>query len=179
MRKVVQFKRPGPWGHSGIPPRKKSGYKKLWRLPGLSPLPIMLVLSGIFLAYFYQSKQPVGETTSVSFGMCGHGNWYNCVVDGDTFYLQGQSIRIADIDAPETHPSRCAHEADLGNKATNRLYDLLNAGPFEMKSLLTRDRDKYGRKLRVIVRDGHSLGGTLVSEGLARQWTGHRLPWCS
>jgi endonuclease YncB( thermonuclease family) len=153
----------------------------------------MLVISGLFLTYLYHAKHQAGdtgnifadatdnsgETTTISFGMCGGGGWNNCVADGDTFYLNGQPVRIADIDAPETHPSRCAYEADLGARATSRLYDLLNAGPFEMKSLLTRDVDKYGRKLRIITRDGQSLGDTLVSEGLARQWTGHRRPWCS
>ena len=42
-----------------------------------------------------------------------------------------------------------------------------------------QDEDRYGRKLRVVVRDGWSLGETLVSEGLARRWTGRRLPWCA
>ena len=49
-----------------------------------------------------------------SFAMCGRPPHYNCVIDGDTFYLQNQSVRIADIDAPETHRSRCASEAALG-----------------------------------------------------------------
>ena len=33
-----------------------------------------------------------------------------------------------------------------------------------------RDEDRYGRKLRVVVRNGRSLGDQLVSEGLARTW---------
>jgi endonuclease YncB( thermonuclease family) len=99
------------------------------------------------------------------------------VIDGDTFYLQKQSIRIADIDAPETHPPRCAREAALGEAATRRLGALLNAGPFEMQAG-ARDEDRYGRKLRTLLRDGQSLGGILVTEGLARRWTGSRQPWC-
>lgn len=31
----------------------------------------------------------------------------------------------------------------------------------------SRDEDRYGRKLRVLVRNGRSLGDILVSEGLA------------
>jgi micrococcal nuclease len=100
----------------------------------------------------------------------------NCVVDGDTFYLAGRKVRIADIDAPETHPSRCPTEAALGSRATSRLLTLLNAGPFELAG---HGRDRYGRDLRTVVRDGRSLGGILVAEGLARPWTGHRLPWCA
>jgi endonuclease YncB( thermonuclease family) len=41
-----------------------------------------------------------------------------------------------------------------------------------------RDADRYGRKLRVLVRGGQSLGEQLVQEGLARSWDGARHPWC-
>src|SRR6185503_7600087 len=102
----------------------------------------------------------------------------NCVIDGDTFAFEGKRIRIADIDTPETNPARCAYEAQLGARATHRLQELLNAGPFQLENSGNRDEDQYGRKLRVVVRNGHSLGNVLVSEGLAREWTGRRLPWC-
>lgn len=91
--------------------------------------------------------------------------------------MDGVKIRVADIDAPETHPSRCAYEADVGNRATNRLRELLNEGPIELREL-DRDEDRYGRKLRVVTRNGSSLGDQLVSEGLARTWSGRREPWC-
>jgi len=111
------------------------------------------------------------------FWLCFTGGGWNCVVDGDTFWDEGVDIRIADIDAPETHPPRCASEADLGNRATLRMQELLNAGPFTLQSI-DRDVDQYGRKLRIVVRDGRSLGIRLVDEGLARRWTGRRGPWC-
>jgi endonuclease YncB( thermonuclease family) len=101
----------------------------------------------------------------------------NCVVDGDTFHMDGATVRISDIDAPETHPPRCAREADLGDRATTRLSQLLSAGPFQLVRH-DRDRDKYGRQLRVVIRDGRSIGRMLVGEGLARPWTGKRRPWC-
>ena len=41
-----------------------------------------------------------------------------------------------------------------------------------------RDRDRYGRLLRIVTRDGNSLGMTLVAEGHARAWDGARRPWC-
>jgi endonuclease YncB( thermonuclease family) len=101
----------------------------------------------------------------------------NCVIDGDTFYFRGTTIRISDIDAPETHPPRCAYEADLGDRATRRLSQLLSAGAFQLVRT-DRDVDKYGRRLRVVIRNGHSIGKTLVAEGLARTWSGKRRPWC-
>ncbi|WP_454858520.1 thermonuclease family protein [Rhizobium binxianense] len=92
--------------------------------------------------------------------------------------MDGVKIRVADIDAPETHPPRCEREARLGARATNRLLQLLNHGPFELRAWPGRDEDQYGRKLRVVIRHGRSLGDILVAEGIARTWTGRRLPWC-
>src|SRR3546814_17436576 len=63
-------------------------------------------------------------------------------------------------------------------KATHRLRDLLNEGAFEVRPIGNRDEDRFGRKLRVVVRGGRSLGDQLVSEGLARNWTGRRETWC-
>ena len=117
------------------------------------------------------------EAVAQNFLLCARPPHANCVIDGDTFYFREQSIRIADIDAPETHPPRCEREAQLGAAATSRLSDLLNAGPFKMQAG-ARDEDRYGRKLRTLVRDGKSVGGILVTEGLARRWTGSRQPWC-
>jgi len=119
-----------------------------------------------------------GNMVSARFGMCGSGGGRNCVVDGDTFRHRGEKIRIADIDTPELNPSRCAAEEELGLAAKNRLRDLLNAGPFSLEPIQGRDGDDYGRKLRVVVRDGRSIGDQLVAEGLARTWTGRREPWC-
>lgn len=109
--------------------------------------------------------------------VCSDRTRDNCVVDGDTFHMDGSTIRISDIDAPETHPPRCAREADLGDRATRRLSQLLSAGSFQLVRA-DRDLDKYGRQLRVVIRDGRSIGRMLVAEGLARRWNGKRRPWC-
>lgn len=116
--------------------------------------------------------------TSTHFSLCHTGGGIDCVVDGDTFWLSGQRIRIADIDTPETHPSRCEAEARVGKAATLRLQALLNAGPITLIPI-DRDTDRYGRKLRIVERDGGSLGGVLVGEGLARWYAGgRRAEWC-
>jgi len=125
-------------------------------------------------------QQPKGlfqQASSPQFAICGRVR-RTCVVDGDTFWLDGTKIRIADIDTPEIGQPRCDYEYELGMRATRRLVDLLNAGPFELRTIGNRDEDQYGRKLRVVTRNGRSLGDQLVSEGLARTWTGRREPWC-
>ena len=103
---------------------------------------------------------------------------FACVVDGDTLWIEGAKIRIADIDAPEISEPKCATELALGNRAIDRLIELVSQGSFKLRAWPGRDEDKYGRKLRVLIRDGRSLGDILVSEGLARTWTGRRQPWC-
>ncbi len=116
---------------------------------------------------------------SLTFGECGSASQAACVVDGDTFWLDGMKVRIADIDTPELSPPRCDHERDLGLKAKARLRELLSAGPFTLVRG-TRDEDRYGRKLRVVrAEGGTSLGAILIQEGLARLWDGSRHPWCS
>ncbi|QQN74605.1 thermonuclease family protein [Croceicoccus sp. YJ47] len=111
------------------------------------------------------------------FVMCDGPARTNCVVDGDTFWMDGDKIRIADINTPETSTPECDAELALGEQATLRLQELLNAGPFSL-ARIDRDTDMYGRKLRIVERGGTSLGIILVREGLAEEWQGHRSGWC-
>jgi micrococcal nuclease len=116
--------------------------------------------------------------TLAAIALCGSGPRFTCVVDGDTFWLNGEKIRIADINAPETHEAGCAAEQALGNRAALRLVSLLRVGPFELE-VRGRATDRYGRALRVVTRHGHSLGEQLVKEGLAEPWRGKRSDWCT
>jgi micrococcal nuclease len=76
-----------------------------------------------------------------TFTLCARANQPNCVIDGDTIRYQGVRIRLADIDAPETRDPKCPAERELGRRATLRLLDLMNAGPFELVSI-DRDEDR-------------------------------------
>jgi endonuclease YncB( thermonuclease family) len=125
----------------------------------------------------FGSHAASGEGTRANFSLCFTGGGTNCVVDGDTIWLQGRKIRIADIDAPETHQPRCASEKQLGDRATLRLQQLMNSGTVTLRPV-ERDRDRYGRYLRLVLVNGVSVGDMLVSEHLARWYAGHRRPWC-
>jgi endonuclease YncB( thermonuclease family) len=111
------------------------------------------------------------------FRLCAERRHANCVIDGDTIRYGGVKIRLADIDTPEVFSPKCPDEASLGRQATGRLQELLNAGPVGLMPI-ERDADRYGRKLRVVTRNGRSLGDILVAEGLARRWDGRRRSWC-
>lgn len=114
---------------------------------------------------------------ALRFGHCHVGGGINCVVDGDTFYLAGQKVRIAGIDAPETHDYRCASELRLGRRATQTLHALLNSGAVTMTSI-DRDRDSYGRLLRNVAVDGQDVGQAMIAAGVAREYQRGRRGWC-
>jgi len=147
-----------------------------------------LVIAGVAMwALHLQEGSPFTALTSrvatseqivaVTFSICGAGRRTDCVIDGDTFWVRGEIIRIADIDAPELSPPRCQRKADIGEAAKRRLHTLLNAGPVTLAAG-ARDQDQYGRKLRTVSRDGRSIGDMLIAEGLARRWNGPRQSWC-
>ena len=154
--------------------RKRSGWARF--------VPLWAGAALIGTAYgvgWFGSLATSAATTPVraSFGYCHTGGGTNCVVDGDTLWLGGEKIRVADIDAPETHPARCAEEQALGDRASRRLQQLLNTGAVSLVAI-DRNRDRYGRKLRIVLVDGRNVGDRLVDEGLARPYAGGRRPWC-
>ena len=141
-----------------------------------------MLAASLFAAHLlgFDLFQPTRGThvAPVRFALCSRANRTNCVVDGDTIHYQGVKIRIEDIDTPETHGPKCESERARGMRATYRLLELVNAGPFEIVQRGRRDTDKYGRKLRTLERNGRSFGDILVAEGLARRWDGARHGWC-
>ena len=96
-----------------------------------------------------------------------------CVHDGDSIVLEKERIRIADIDTPELN-GKCAYESRLAIRSRNRLAQLLGDG-FKVHR---EGKDRYGRTLAIITVNGRSVGDMLVSEGLARTWSGRREQWC-
>jgi endonuclease YncB( thermonuclease family) len=89
------------------------------------------------------------------------------IVDGDTFSLAGEKIRLVGIDAPESFNSRCERELVLGLKAKQRLRQLLDEGSIE----LDRDgKDRYGRTLARVLVEGSDIGAVMVHEGFALRY---------
>jgi micrococcal nuclease len=109
-------------------------------------------------------------------GNSGRVAW---VTDGDTFRLEsGERIRIARIDAPETHrdQAKCAGEIALGLRAKDRAKVLL-AG---RDVTFYRVGRSYNRTVATVVVDGRDLGTELVRIGVAKWWP-HGRPkpiWC-
>lgn len=158
--------------------RRKPRTAKVWAF-GTSVAAMMMTVTGALTPSVDESHAVNGHLIADRhFSVCASGKRVTCVVDGDTLWLDGVKIRIADIDAPEASAPGCDEEAELGRRATLRLVALLNDGPFEVRSGGLRDEDLYGRKLRRLLRNGESLGAQLVADGLARDWSGRRGSWC-
>ena len=99
------------------------------------------------------------------------------VIDGDTFDVGGERIRIAGIDAPETHPSRCSDEARLGLAATQKLAGLLRGGTLWISGEKT---DRFRRSVRTVRVNGEDIADAMIGSGLARNYDGkQRQGWCS
>ncbi|KQU98917.1 hypothetical protein [Devosia sp. Root105] len=94
-----------------------------------------------------------------------------CVWSGDSFYLRGKVIRLADAVTPERYTSECPKASQLSWSSALRLRDLLNAGTFEIG-------DADGSALALVSRDGQSLGAQLITEGLAQARTPASPDWC-
>lgn len=169
------------------PPRRR-------RWPRLLPILIGLALGVGAGAYFWpellsgphRASHPADHPAASAqdreearFAHCSGHLRRTCIVDGDTFWYEGKKIRVADINTPETSEPACAQEAQLGARATARMTELLNEGPFSLEPWTDgRDTDRYGRELRIVTRGGQSLGEVLVAEGLAERWQGYRRDWC-
>ncbi|KPH60655.1 thermonuclease family protein [Novosphingobium sp. ST904] len=159
-----------------------------WSLTPIGFVLPLAALAGLYYWHGHRSAAPglgetpfstAADTETGQFARCSGPVRRTCVVDGDTFWYEGEKIRIADINTPETSKPECAEEARLGAIATKRLTALLNEGPFSLQPGGDgRDKDRYGRALRVVTRQGRSLGAALVDEGLAEQWQGYRRDWC-
>lgn len=128
-----------------------------------------------------QAVVPAGEaeTDAFSFGFCAGRSGDNCVIDGDSFVLNGETVRLAGIDTAEIGNPQCEEELELAKAAETRLHQLLNSGPVTLKSVGSQDRDRYGRLLRDAVVNGRSVSDQLLAEGLAHEWRGRKESWCA
>ncbi len=109
------------------------------------------------------------------------------VLDGDTFSAAVNiapdiaitvRVRLINVDTPEMNGA-CDDEIRRANIAKDRLAELLPVGT--VVDLQNIKDDKYLGRIdaNVIMADGRDVGKVLVSEGLARVYSGgKRMSWC-
>lgn len=125
---------------------------------------LLIILAGLFAAL-----------PAAAIELCGSGARVTCVVDGDTVWIEGEKIRIEDIDTPENN-GRCVEERRIAVEAAGMLTDLLNQGNPQIER---SGKDRYGRTLARILVGGQSVSDQLIAAGLAKVWEGHKSSWCN
>lgn len=111
------------------------------------------------------------------------------VADGDTVEFNAPwllpelgnhiSVRIFGIDTPEkTAYAKCPTERAFGLKASEYTKKLIKEA--KVIEVSVKGFDKYGgRILGNIYVDGKSIGDLLISNGLAKPYSGNKKPdWC-
>lgn len=153
-------------------------YSGLIPAPRLAPATILADAASLIDFSTTGSISSRAEPIHATFSICASATRINCVVDGDTFWYEGVKYRISDINTPEISQPACERERQLGHQAQVALLETLNGTGLTLEQQERRDTDKYGRKLRVVMQDGQSIGDTLIAQGLAHRWEGHKLSWC-
>jgi endonuclease YncB( thermonuclease family) len=108
---------------------------------------------------------------------CEGGAHRNCVVDGDTIWINGAKIRLANVDAPETD-ARCANEERLAGEARRTLSRLVSGQPIVIHA---QGRDRQGRLLARLSTPRGDVGERLIGWEIAVPWQRNSAaanPWC-
>lgn len=94
------------------------------------------------------------------------------VVDGDTFVLAGERIRIANIEAPALQAAGCKAENQLGERAKRQLESLLVTGFITVNRgdpATGRLKGPDGDTLATVSIDGADVGEMMIEAGAARK----------
>jgi endonuclease YncB( thermonuclease family) len=117
------------------------------------------------------------------------------VVDGDTIAVYGTqpNVRLVGFNAPETWHAACEAERQLGEKAAQRLRDLIKAGNLDFVYIAcscppgTQGTPvcNYSRDCSTLRSGGRDVGAILIEERLAMPFVCGKTscpktprPWC-
>jgi micrococcal nuclease len=120
----------------------------------------------------------VTATPAVAIDMCGSGQRVTCVVDGDTFWLDGVKYRSDGYDTPEVQAQHACggdDELALGAQASRRLLELFNTTTITLEPT---GGTSYDRVLVVVRSNGEDVADILVREGLAAYYPNGCEFWC-
>lgn len=158
---------------------QRSREEEMWLgVAGILFMATLLVTTiiGISITMVFKSDPAADAAASVQFGQCYNSDGQNCVVDGNTIYVDHARVTIAGIEAPEINGARCQKERDRGIAAAVALSGLLQSGNVTVSPTF---RDEYGRAVSKVGVNGRDVADYLNSHNLVRAYTGERQDWCS
>lgn len=91
------------------------------------------------------------------------------IVDGDTFAIANEHVRIIGIDTPE-------HGECYFEEASEYLRQLIGNRRVELQTQPTDNRDKYQRLLRYVHLEGEDIGLQMIQSGHAQIFLWFRHP---
>lgn len=99
------------------------------------------------------------------------------VIDGDTFRVGRERLRIENLDAPDiADHAKCALEAQRGARAAAYARKLVDRGPVTIRPIGRRDR--YGRELVRVSIGNKDFATLMIQAGVGRPWRGRSSDWC-
>jgi micrococcal nuclease len=148
-----------------------------WMVRRFAPMLLVLAVVGVIAALQGPSVPIVASQHLSASQPAAAPVWNMHVIDGDTIRLPGESrsYRLVGFNTPETQSAQCPAERQLGNQATARLRELVDAGTPTLQRVACAcrpgtegtDRCNFGRLCGRLSVDGRDVGAILISEGLA------------
>lgn len=121
---------------------------------------------GIGALTFSQFALGVDVPDAPLFGQCYNSDSANCVLDGDTIRVGGETVEVAGVKAANIHGAKCEDERSHGIDAAMRLAGLLNSGKVSLGRAFT---DPLGRAVREVRVNGQAIAPTLIDDGVAHR----------
>jgi micrococcal nuclease len=150
--------------------------RQLWGgVTGIVLITVALVLLavGISIATFSRAD---ASAQGPRFGQCYNNFGSNCVLTGDTLYLDGDKVQVANLEVPAITNAKCPEERDRGINAALRFAELLNGGTVTAS---VPYRDFYGRKVRKVFVNGDDVAGKMIADDVGRRFDGADQGWCA
>ena len=151
--------------------------KELWNgVTGVLIIALAIAVVAIAIGAVTYSKYDAAAAArdAARFRQCYNGG-INCVLDGDTIYVDRQKVEIAGIEAPQIQDAGCGDEKTRGIDAAVRLAELLNSGKVSVSEPF---RDGYGRTVQNVEVNGKDVGKAMLASHLVRDYIGKKRNYC-
>lgn len=136
---------------------------------------IAALMVGVSAATLFRSD-PEAAAKAAQFEQCYNADGSNCVVDGDTIYVQDTKLAVAGMAVPRIDGAACDAERTQGIAAAVRLQELLNRGNVSVGRAFV---DESGRTVRKVSVNGEDVAPMLIDGGAARPLDGDKPDWCA